>query len=155
VFEELGFDSCINHRRFNFPQQLADACPNGIDVYFENVGGAVFDAVLPLLNARARVPLCGLISQYNDTDLPQGPDRLGLLTRTLLTKRIKMQGFICFDDYGHRFGEFYQQMSTWYGEGAVKYREDIVNGLENAPKTFIGMMEGKNFGKQVIQIASV
>ena len=111
VFEELGFDACVNHRRFDFPQQLAAVCPNGIDVYFECVGGKVFDAVLPLLNSCARVPLCGLIAHYNDAALPNGPDRLGLLTRTLLTKRIKMQGFIIFDDYGHRYGEFYQQMS--------------------------------------------
>ena len=153
VFEELGFDSCINRRRFNFPQQLADACPDGIDVYFESVGGAVFDAVLPLLNARARVPLCGLIAHYNDTDLPQGPDRLGLLTRTLLTRRIRMQGFIIFDDYGNRYGEFYRQMSAWLAEGRIKYREDVVKGLENAPGAFIGMLEGKNFGKQIVRIA--
>jgi NADPH-dependent curcumin reductase len=149
VVDDLGFDACID----DLPRQLAVACPNGIDVYFESVGGAVFDAVLPLLNVSARVPLCGLIAHYNDTGLPQGPDRLGLLTRTLLTKRIKMQGFIIFDDYGHRYGEFYQQMSAWLGESRIKYREDIVNGLENAPEAFIGLLEGKNFGKLVVRIA--
>jgi len=153
VVDELGFDACIDRRSADLPRQLAAACPKGIDIYFESVGGAVFDAVLPLLNVSARVPLCGLISHYNDTGLPHGPDRLGLLTRTLLTKRIKMQGFIIFDDYGHRYGEFYQQMSVWLGEGRIKYREDIVDGLENAPEAFIGLLEGKNFGKLVVRIA--
>lgn len=125
----------------------------GIDVYFESVGGAVFDAVMPLLNSCARVPVCGLISQYNDTDLPPGPDRLGLLTRTLLTRRIRMQGFIIFDDYGPRYDEFYQKMSSWLAEGRIKYREDIVNELENAPRAFIGMLEGKNFGKLIVRVA--
>jgi NADPH-dependent curcumin reductase CurA len=153
VVEKLGFDACIDRRSTDFPQQLAIACPKGIDVYFESVGGAVFDAVLPLLNVRARVPLCGLIAHYNDTGLPPGPDRLGLLTRMLLTRRIKMQGFIIFDDYGHRYGEFYQQMSAWLAEGRITYREDIVDGLENAPEAFIGLLEGKNFGKLVVQVA--
>src|SRR5512133_43955 len=149
VVEELGFDACINHRSADFHQQLAAACPKGIDVYFESVGGAVFDAVLPLLNACARVPVCGLIAHYNDTDLPPGPDRLGLLTRTILTRRIKMQGFIIFDDYGSRYDEFYQQMRAWLAEGRISYREDIVDGLENAPEAFIGLLHGRNFGKQI------
>jgi NADPH-dependent curcumin reductase CurA len=153
VVEELGFDACIDRRSGDFPQQLALACPKGIDVYFESVGGAVFDAVLPLLNVCARVPLCGLIAHYNDTGLPHGPDRLGLLTRTLLTKRIKMQGFIIFDDYGHLYGEFAQQMSAWLAEDRIKYREDIVDGLENSSEAFIGLLEGKNFGKLVVRIA--
>ena len=153
VVKELGFDACIDRRSADLPQQLAAACPKGIDVYFESVGGAVFDAVLPLLNACARVPVCGLIAHYNDTALPQGPDRLGLLTRTLLTKRIKMQGFIIFDDYGHLYGEFYQQMSVWVAEGRIKFREDVVDGLENASEAFIGLLEGKNFGKLVVRIA--
>jgi NADPH-dependent curcumin reductase CurA len=154
VVEELGFDVCIDHRSADFKQQLAAACPKGIDVYFENVGGAVFDAVLPLLNAAARIPVCGLIANYNDTALPQGPDRLGLLARTILTKRIKMQGFIIFDDYGHRYPEFFAQMSSWLQAGQIKFREDIVAGLEQAPQAFIGLLEGKNFGKLIVQIAS-
>lgn len=153
VVDELGFDACIDHHGADFDQQLATACPNGIDVYFENVGGKVFDAVLPLLNPAARIPVCGLIAHYNDTALPDGPDRLGLLTRTLLTKRIKMQGFIIFDDYGHRYDEFYNQMSTWVNEGKIIFREDIVDGLENAPQAFIGLLEGKNFGKMIIRVA--
>lgn len=153
VVEELGFDACIDHRAPDFAQQLAAACPDGIDVYFENVGGAVFDAVLPLLNTKARIPVCGLIADYNATALPAGPDRLGLLARTILTKRLRMQGFIIFDDYGHRYGEFFAQMSAWLNEGKIKFREDIVDGLENAPQAFRGLLEGKNFGKLVIRVA--
>ncbi|MDO8652608.1 MAG: NADP-dependent oxidoreductase [Undibacterium sp.] len=152
VVEELGFDACIDHRSADFKAQLAAACPKGIDVYFENVGGAVFDAVLPLLNTAARIPVCGLIAHYNDTALPAGPDRLGLLTRTILTKRIKMQGFIIFDDYGQRYPEFFGQMSSWLKDGKVKFREDIVEGLEHAPQAFIGLLEGKNFGKLIVRI---
>jgi NADPH-dependent curcumin reductase CurA len=154
VVDELGFDACIDHRSPDFKPQLAAACSKGIDVYFENVGGTVFDAVLPLLNVSARVPVCGLIAHYNDTALPPGPDRLGLLTRTLLTRRIKMQGFIIFDDYAHRFGEFFGQMSQWLKDSKIKFREDVVDGLENAPQAFIGLLEGKNFGKLIIRVAN-
>jgi len=154
VAGELGFDDCLDHHRADFAQRLAVACPNGIDVYFESVGGAVFDTVLPLLNAKARIPVCGLIARYNDTALPPGPDRLGLLTRTLLTKRIKMQGFIIFDDYAPRYGEFFEQMSAWIKDGKIKYREDLVDGLENAPQALIGLLEGKNFGKLVVRVAN-
>lgn len=155
VVEQLGFDACIDHRDTDFAAKLGAACAQGIDVYFENVGGAVFDAVLPRLNVGARVPVCGLIAHYNDTALPPGPDRLGLLTRTLLTRRIKMQGFIIFDDYGHRYGEFFQQMSQWLQEGEIRFREDLVEGLDNAPQAFIGLLQGRNFGKLVVHIADV
>jgi NADPH-dependent curcumin reductase CurA len=151
--DELGFDYCVDHRSDDLPGRLASACPKGIDVYFENVGGAVFDAVLPLLNARARIPVCGLIAGYNATELPSGPDRLGLLVGTLLRKRIKMQGFIVFDDYGPRWSEFADAMGAWVQAGNVKFREDIVSGLEKAPEAFIGLLQGKNFGKLVIQVA--
>ncbi len=152
VVEELGFDSCIDHRAPDFADQLEAACDQGIDVYFESVGGAVFDAVLPLLNTHARIPLCGLIAHYNDTQPPPGPDRLALLTRTLLTKRIKMQGFIIFDHYDSHYDEFYRQMREWLEQGRIKFREDIVDGLENAPKAFIGLLEGRNFGKLVVRV---
>ena len=152
VVDELGFDTCIDHHATDFSKQLATACPKGIDVYFESVGGAVFDAVLPLLNTKARIPVCGMIANYNNTELPQGPDRLGLLTRIILTKRLKMQGFIIFDDYAPRFSEFFGQMSSWLWEGRIKYREDIVDGLENAPEAFIGLLKGKNFGKLIIRV---
>ncbi len=153
VVDELGFDACIDHHADDLPARLAAACPKGIDVYFENVGGAVFDAVLPLLNARARVPVCGLIASYNNTDLPPGPDRLGLLVGTLLRKRIKMQGFIIFEDYAPRYREFATAMRAWVDDGKVKFREDIVDGLERAPEAFIGLLQGRNFGKLVIRVA--
>ncbi|KJF83630.1 NADP-dependent oxidoreductase [Photobacterium angustum] len=151
--ETLGFDECIDHRAADFAQQLADACTDGIDIYYENVGGKVFDAVLPLLNTGARIPLCGLISQYNATSLPDGPDRMNMLMGQLLVKRIKMQGFIIFDDYAHRYDEFSQQMSQWLAEGKIHYREDRVEGLEQAPQAFIGLLEGKNFGKVVVKVS--
>jgi NADPH-dependent curcumin reductase CurA len=153
AIDELGFDFCVDHHADDLPGHLAAACPKGIDVYFENVGGAVFDAVLPLLNAKARVPVCGLIAAYNATALPPGPDRLGLLVGTLLRKRIRMQGFIVFDDYAPRCSEFAGAMGEWVQEDKVKVREDVVFGLENAPEAFIGLLEGKNFGKLAIHLA--
>jgi len=153
VVDELGFDHCVDHHAEGLPGLLAAACPKGIDVYFESVGGAVFDAVLPLLNSHARIPLCGLISQYNATALPPGPDRLGLLTATLLRKRIRMQGFIVFDDYASRWEAFAGAMNQWVQDGRVKVREDMVFGLENAPEALIGLLQGRNFGKLVIQLA--
>lgn len=151
AIEQLGFDACIDHKAEDFAEQLAAACDNGIDIYYENVGGKVFDAVMPLLNTGARIPLCGLISQYNATALPEGPDRMSMLMAQLLIKRIKMQGFIIFDDYAHRYGEFAAEMSKWLTEGKIHYREHLIEGLENAPEAFIGLLEGKNFGKLIIQ----
>lgn len=152
VVEELGFDACIDHRAADLPAQLAAACPGGIDVYFENVGGAVFDAVLPLLNTSARVPVCGLIAQYNAAGLPAGKDRLSYLMGQILVRRIKMQGFIIFDDYGHRYPEFFKAMSAWVAEGKIKFREDRVAGLEAAPEAFIGLLKGRNFGKLIVDL---
>ena len=149
---DLGFDLCIDHRAPDFAQQLAAACPKGVDVYFENVGGAVFDAVLPLFNTGARVPLCGLIAHYNDIGLPPGPDRLPLLMRTLLTKQIRMEGFIVSNYFGKRDAEFAEAMIPWVTEGKVKVREDRVDGLEKAPEAFIGLLEGRNFGKLVVRV---
>lgn len=151
--EVLGFDRCIDHHADDFAQQLKQACPEGIDIYYENVGGKVFDAVLPLLNTSARVPVCGLVSGYNATDLPPGPDRLGLLMGTILKKRIRMQGFIIAQDYGDRIDEFQQEMGSWVNEGKIHYREQVTDDLENAPQAFIGLLEGKNFGKVVIRVA--
>jgi NADPH-dependent curcumin reductase CurA len=152
--ETLGFDACLDHRAEDLPRQLQEACPNGIDVYFENVGGAVFQAVVPLLNVNARIPLCGLIAHYNSEGLPGGPDRLPWLMSTLLTRRVTVRGFIIFADYGPRFGEFLAQMNTWLRAGAITYREDIVDGLENAPEAFMGLLEGRNFGKLVVRLAT-
>jgi NADPH-dependent curcumin reductase CurA len=150
--KEFGFDACLDHKDASLPQRLAETCPKGIDVYFENVGGAVFDAVLPLLNTFARVPICGLIAQYNATSPPAGPDRMPQLVRSLLTKRIRMQGFIV-SDYNARIGEFRRDMPQWVAAGLVKTREDVVEGLENAPEAFLGLLQGKNFGKLVVKVA--
>ncbi|MEB0046241.1 MULTISPECIES: NADP-dependent oxidoreductase [unclassified Pseudomonas] len=153
VVEELGFDACVDHKSPNFSSELAHACAQGIDIYFENVGGKVFEAIVPLLNPKARIPLCGLIASYNAHQAPSGPDRLPQLLRTLLTKRARIQGFIVFDDYGDRQPEFISAMLPWVREGKVKFREDVVEGLENAPEAFIGLLEGRNFGKLVVQVA--
>jgi NADPH-dependent curcumin reductase CurA len=150
--EVLGFDACINHKDSDFAQQLGRFCADGIDIYFESVGGKILDGVLPLLNTKARIPVCGLISHYNATQLPDGPDRLSLLMRTILVKRLKFQGFIIFDDYGHRYDEFAKDMSQWLRTGQIKYREHVVDGLERAPNAFIGMLAGQNFGKLVVRV---
>lgn len=149
----LGFDACVDHRGDDLPGALAAACPQGIDVYFENVGGAVLDAVLPLLNTRARIPLCGLVSQYNATALPPGPDRMNWLLGQLLSKRINVRGFIIFDDFGHLYPQFAREMGEWVRSGQVKYREEIIDGLEAAPAAFAGLLRGDNFGKRVIRVS--
>lgn len=153
VVDELGFDVCLDRRDPSFSTRLAEAVRSGIDVYFENVGGPVFDAVLPLLNVHARVPICGLIASYNATNLPAGPDRIPLLMSALLVKRIRLQGFIITDHYGPEFETFLAQMSPWVHDKKVRIREDIVDGLESAPTAFIGLLEGKNFGKLVVRVA--
>ncbi len=150
--EALGFDAALDHRADDFADSLAAACPKGIDVYFENVGGAVFEAVLPLLNDFARVPVCGLVSGYNATELPPGPDRLPTLMRTVLTKRLHLQGFIVWD-FADQQEAFVRDVGGWLAEGKVRHREDIVEGLERAPEAFIGMLRGKNFGKLVVHVA--
>ena len=105
------------------------------------------------INPKARVPLCGLIAGYNAHEAPSGPDRLPALQRTLLTKRVRIQGFIVFDDYGDRQPEFLSAMAPWVREGKIKFREDVVDGLEQAPEAFIGLLEGRNFGKLVVRVA--
>ena len=152
VVDELGFDACLDRRSDDLPAQLAAACPKGIDVYFENVGGAVFDAVVPLLNTHARVPVCGLMSLYGGAPSAAAVDRLPALIRALLVKRIRMQGFIIFD-YEGRQNEFLGPMRAWLAEGKVKFREDVVDGLENAPQAFMGLLKGENFGKLVVKVA--
>lgn len=149
--EVFGFDAAIDHRAADFPQALAAACPDGIDVYFENVGGAVFEAVLPLLNDFARVPVCGLVAGYNDTELPAGPDRSPALMRAVLTKRLHLQGFIVWD-FADRADAFGRDVGAWLAEGRLAYREDVVDGLENAPEAFVGLLKGRNFGKLVVRL---
>jgi NADPH-dependent curcumin reductase CurA len=145
AMDELGFDACIDHKAPDFVEQLTAANPNGIDVYFENVGGKVLDAVIPLLNLHSRVPVCGLVSQYNATELPAGPDRMNWLMGQILRKKIRMQGFIIFDSFGHLYPEFAKEMGGWVESGKMKYREEIIDGLENAPAAFIGLLKGEKF----------
>ena len=153
VVEELGFDACINHRAPDLPARLKAACPKGIDVYFENVGGAVFEAVFPLLNNFARVPVCGQIATYNATEMPAGELRTSALTRAILTKRLTLCGFIV-SDFAARHGDFLRDVSAWLREGRIKYREDVVDGLEKAPRALIGLLRGENFGKMLVRVAA-
>jgi len=154
AIEQLGFDECLDHREPELGKRLAAACPKGIDVYFENVGGAVFEAVLPRLNVGARIPLCGFVASYNDENLPPGPNRVPLVQRTLLEKRVKLQGFIILDHYATRFEAFRRDMTEWVAKGQVKLREDLIDGLGNAPSAFMGLLAGKNFGKLVVRLAA-
>jgi hypothetical protein len=150
--EELGFDECLDHHAPELPQRLAAACAKGIDVYFESVGGEVLYAVLPLLNVGARVPLCGLISWYNLAKLPTGVDRTPQLLLTALRQRVKIQGFIIFDHY-RRMAAFQQDMSGWLREGRMRYREELIEGLESAPRGLIGLLQGENFGKLIVRVS--
>lgn len=152
LIDFYGFDAAVDHRSPTLAQDLKAACPNGIDVYFENVGGAVFDAVFPLLNDFSRIPVCGLVSQYNATEAPAGPDRSAALMRAVLTKRLTFRGFIV-RDFADQSRDFFRDMSQWVRDGQVKYAEDVATGLESAPSAFIGMLRGKNFGKQLVKVA--
>jgi len=150
--EELGFDECLDHHAPELPQRLAAACAKGIDVYFESVGGEVLYAAIPLLNLGARVPLCGLVSWYNLVKLPTGVDRTPQLLLTALRQRVKIQGFIIFDHY-RRMAAFQQDMSGWLREGRMKYREELIEGLESAPRGLIGLLQGENFGKLIVRVS--
>jgi len=153
--EALGFDACIDRHGPGFAQRLATACPDGIDVYFENVGGAVLQAVLPLLNLHARMPVCGFVAHYNDDDAPPlGPDHLPQLLATVLQKRVRVQGFIILDHYGPRFDAFHREMVAWVAAGQVKLHEQVVQGLEHAPTTLADLLQGRHNGKLVVQVAA-
>lgn len=149
VVNALGFDACVDYKAEggNLFKALRAACPKGIDIYFENVGGAVQAAVLPQLNDFARVPLCGLISQYNEMQMSPGPD-----WRLLLVKRALVKGFIVSDHFAEMQG-FFQEVPAAVKAGKIKYREDIVKGLDNAPQAFIGLLKGANFGKLLVQVS--
>src|SRR5437764_576571 len=150
VKNELGFDDCLDHRDPELAAKLREACPKGIDVYFENVGGAVFEAVFPLLNPFARVPVCGLIAHYNDTDA-KPPKWAASMMRAVLTKRLTIRGFIV-SDLAARRADFLREMSGWVREGKVKYKEFVTEGLDSAPAAFIGLLKGANFGKQLVRV---
>jgi len=147
VVEELGFDACINYKTDDLVPALRAACPNGADIYFENVGGRVFAAMLQVINRGARIPLCGMISEYNVTENPGGPN-----LRPLLVHRAMIKGFIVSDHYD-RFPAFLKEVTPLVREGRIKYREDIIEGLEAAPSALIGLFEGKNFGKMLVRVA--
>jgi NADPH-dependent curcumin reductase CurA len=152
VVNELGFDACVDHRIASFPQNLKVECPRGVDVYFENVGGRVFNAVLPLMNPFGRVPVCGLIAQYNATGLLPGIDRVPALLGATLVKRLTFQGFIVYD-FAAQKADFDRDMIQWLRAGKVKYREDVVEGLENTVTAFQGLLNGRNFGKLLVRLA--
>jgi NADPH-dependent curcumin reductase CurA len=152
LIDEFGFDAAVDHRSPTFVDDLAVAVPDGVDVYFENVGGPVGDAVFRKLNRFARVPVCGLVANYNATSAPEGPDRLPGFMAQFLTKSLTVRGFIQ-DEFTRSHGrDFVRDMTGWVADGSVRYREDIVTGLENAPSAFRGMLAGKNFGKLIVQV---
>jgi NADPH-dependent curcumin reductase CurA len=146
---ELGFDAAFNYKDLkDYPARLQAVCPNGIDVYFDNVGGPLSDAVFTQINVGARIVVCGQIDQYNATRPPRGPRLLW----HLIVKRARAEGFLVFDFAG-RFPEAQRQMAQWIKEGTVKYHESVVDGLENAAAAFIGLFHGQNLGKQLVRVA--
>lgn len=148
VVEELGFDACVDYKAGNLAADLKAACPSGVDVYFENVGGEILDTVLPLMNLRGRIPVCGLISAYNATKAPEGPKNL----RCVLTQRLRMQGLIVFD-WADRIPEAISQLGAWHKEGKLKIREDVrTSGLGSFPSVLNELYTGGNFGKLVLKV---
>jgi len=147
VVDQLGFDACVNYKTDDLVPALQAACPSGIDVYFENVGGAVLAAVLKCLNRGARIPLCGLISEYNATENIGGPN-----LRPLLVHRATVRGFIV-SDHADRMPAFLKEVAPLVRDGRIAYREDIVDGLDAAPAALIGLFEGRNFGKMIVRVS--
>lgn len=153
LLEQFGFDEALDHRQDDLPGRVAAAAPDGIDVYFENVGGAVWDAVLPQLNLYARVPVCGLAAGYNATEPPAGPDRAPALMGQILVKSLTLRGFIQSEFVPTMFGDFLADMGEWIRDGRVTYLEDVTDGLDHSPETFIGMLQGANRGKTLIKVS--
>jgi NADPH-dependent curcumin reductase CurA len=152
VKNELGFDAVVDHRSPDFASELASLCPKGIDVYFENVGGHVWDAVLPLMNLYGRVPVCGLIAQYNGAGKGD-QDRLPATMSAILRRSLLLRGFINTEFVTTHYEAFQAELGPLVAAGEIKYREDIVDGLENAPEAFIGMLKGSNFGKLLVRVS--
>jgi len=148
VTEDLGFDACIDYKTEDIAARLKQTCPKGVDVYFDNVGGDILDAVLAHINLRARIVLCGAISMYNATELPPGPKNYV----SLIIQRARMEGFI-ITDFLPRFPEAFMQINQWIGEGKIKYAVDVVQGLENAPTAINRLFTGANTGKLLVQIS--
>ena len=151
VKDELGFDAALDHRGDDLPGALAKACPDGIDVYFENVGGAIWQAALPLLNLYARVPVCGLIAQYSGA--AEGASALAATQRAVLTLSLTLRGFINYEFAAH-YPAFLDEVGAGLADGRIRTREDVTEGLANAPTAFIGMLEGRNFGKALVRVAA-
>ena len=148
--DELGFDGAFNYKTVSdYYEKLRELCPKGIDVYFDNVGGAITDAVFRLINTQARISICGQISQYN-LEKPEMAPRI-ILT-VLLTRQARAEGFLVFQ-FADRYSEGLRQMAQWLKEGKLKYKEDIEHGLENTPRAFMAMLEGRNLGKQLVKVA--
>ena len=154
VEDVLRFDAAVDHRAVDFPARLAGACPDGIDVYYENVGGAVWQAVLPLLNKYARIPVSGLIAQYNGAAPGDSTDRLPATMREILSKSLTLRGFINSEFAGQYYDEFLQEVGAGIADGRIRYREDVVDGLDEAPEAFIGMLDGRNFGKLIVRVGA-
>ncbi len=152
LMEEFAFDAAVDHRSPTFREELEAATPDGVDVYFENVGGPVTDAVVRRLNKFARIPVCGLVAGYNATEAPPGPDRLPAFLSRILTLSLTVRGFIQDEFVPTRHDDFLQDMTGWVRDGSVRYREDIVDGLERAPEAFRGLLAGRNFGKLLVQV---
>ena len=152
VTGELGVDACVSHRSDTLADDLKAACPDGIDLYFENVGGKVFEAVVPLLNNFARVPICGRIANYNQSELPEGPNEVPRLMGLVLVRRLRIRGFIVWD-HAHLQDDFVRDVSGWIRSGELKYREDIVEGIEQAVGAFQGLLRGENFGKLLVRVS--
>src|SRR5262245_46510246 len=146
VVKELGFDACADYKAGSFNDDLKAALPKGIDCYFENVGGEILDAALRRMNPFSRIAVCGLISQYNATD-PYGVKTF----QSILTNRIKVQGFIVSDRM-ELWPKALGDLAGWVASGKIKYRETVTQGIENAPKAFIGLLKGENFGKQLVKL---
>jgi NADPH-dependent curcumin reductase len=150
---ELGFDAAIDYKQPDFAAALKAACPSGVDIYFENVGGAVFDAVFPLLNRYARVPVCGTVSEYNVTTREKVDDKLPALLLATLGKRLTIKGFVIGDHFA-RMPEFQREAGQWLREGKLKYREEFVDGLANAPAAFMAMLKAESFGKVIVRVSA-
>jgi NADPH-dependent curcumin reductase CurA len=149
--DELEFDAVVDHRSASFASELAAACHDGVDVYFENVGGHVWEAVFPLLNTYGRVPVCGLIAQYNGSE-HGSEDRLPAAMSAILRRSLLIRGFINTEFLESHYEEFQREIGPLVASGAIKYKEDVVDGLENAPAAFIGMLSGSNFGKLLVNV---
>jgi NADPH-dependent curcumin reductase CurA len=153
LLDDFGFDAAVDHRSETFAEDLAAAVPDGVDVYFENVGGHVAAEVARHYNLYARVPVCGLVADYNATSHPEGPDRLAAFMRLVLTKSLTVRGFIQGEFTRSHGRDFVRDMSGWVADGSVRYREDVVDGLENAPEAFRGLLAGRNFGKLLVRVS--